>query len=133
MIVINFTVNGDATVMIQPLLALAPINSTVTFNCTIADNGVVRWYVMLRNPNRVTVKAWPNPDGAFFKTEGINVSNTEHNVTLNGTATFSLSKLQFVARVQMNGTTLRCALDTNAVDYQSQSASIIVYGKYLFH
>ena len=131
MIEINFTVNGDTTVMIQPLLALAPINSTVTFNCTIADiNDTVRWYVMLQNASRI--RAWPI-DETFFKTEGINVSNTEHNVTLNGTAMFSLSKLKFVARVQRNGTIVQCAMDKNPVTHISQSVPLIVYGKFLFN
>ena len=116
--------------MIQPHLVLAPINSTVTFNCTIADNDTVRWYVMLQNASRIRV--WPI-DETFFKTEGINVSNTEHNVTLNGTATFSLSKLQFVARFQRNGTIVQCAMDKNPVTHISQSVPLKVYGKFLFN
>lgn len=115
-----------ATVTIAPQLVVAPVNSTVSFNCTVANSkGDVRWYITLAN---ATIKLWPMEASAL---QGVvsNASNTKYNVTLNGTV--AVQSTLYVAAVQRtSGTAIQCGvLSDNNELVSSAISSLIVYGK----
>lgn len=118
-----------ATVIVEPKSVAAPVNSTVSFNCTIADTKEdVRWYITLPN---AAIKLWPQEANAPAL-QGVvrNASNTiKYNGTLNGTAvTVSQSTLYVAAVQKTNGTTVKCGVLSN-LDSTSKMSSLIVFGK----